>query len=144
MNFCFYCDKNFTNLKRHIIDSHKPLSDIKNKGNIFCKICNVKVNNYYKHTFSKLHRFNQDLNSIIFFYNADDFLKHFNQIKNEKEIEDIIKLNKENIFWTTAKEELSEEDYKKLKESTSGGRKNIINYSRHSRFKRFSRASKGK
>ncbi|MCG2789251.1 MAG: hypothetical protein L6405_04790, partial [Actinomycetia bacterium] len=40
--------------------------------------------------------------------------------KNEKEIEEILNLNEENPFWISAKEELDEEEYKKLKEELLG------------------------
>ena len=102
------------NIKKHDIKYHKPLPDPNNVGNKLCKLCNIKVKDYYKHTFSELHRFNQDLGSVIFFHSVSDFVDHFNQLKDEKEIDDILNCNKENIFWNTAKEELDAEQYKQL------------------------------
>ena len=53
-------------------------------------------------------------------YGVIEFIKHFNQMKNESQIEDILKLNEKNVFWITAKELLNEEDYKILKEEIIG------------------------
>ena len=49
-----------------------------------------------------------------------EFIKHFNNMKNESQIEDILKLNEKNVFWVTAKELLNEEEYKLLKEEIIG------------------------
>jgi hypothetical protein len=120
MRYCSECKIEFNDPRNHIIEFHKPLPEPNNKGNIFCELCNTRVKNIYKHKFSTLHRYNQGLSNIIFFSSAEDFYKHFNQIKNEKEINDILNLNEENPFWITAKEELDEEEYKKLKEEIIG------------------------
>ena len=53
-------------------------------------------------------------------YELGKFINHFNQMKNENQIEDILKLNEKNVFWITAKELLNEEDYKILKEEIIG------------------------
>ena len=53
-------------------------------------------------------------------YAVKEFIIHFNQTKNESEIEDILKINEENPFWITAKELLNEEDYEILKEEIIG------------------------
>ena len=53
-------------------------------------------------------------------YRAEEFIKHFNQMKNESQIEDVLKPNEKNVFWVTAKELLDEEDYKLLKEEIVG------------------------
>lgn len=107
-------------IKRHIHEFHKPLPDPNNKGRKLCELCNIKVKNKYKHNFSALHRFNQDVASLVFYHDVNEFIDHFNQIKNEKEIEDILNQNEENIFWITAKEELDEENYQLLKEELIG------------------------
>ena len=117
---CIYCNQEFIYLKKHILENHKPLPDPNNIGNVLCELCNIRVRDFFKHKFSAIHRNNKDLNSVIFFYSVEDFYKHFNQIKNEKEINDILNLNEENPFWITAKEELDEEEYKKLKEEIIG------------------------
>ena len=60
-------------------------------------------------------------------YGIIDFIKHFNSMKNDAEIEDILKFNKKNVFWKTASEILSKCDYKLLKEEIIGReRKNKI------------------
>lgn len=148
--FCTNCNSEFQNLKEHIIKFHKPLPEKNNRGNIHCKLCNISVKDYYRHTFSKLHRFNQDLNSIVFFYSAEDLYKHFNQIKNEKEINDILNLTEENPFWISAIEELDEEEYKKLKEELLGkqrvsriGNKGRNIRNRNTGYRRSIRTSKG-
>lgn len=115
MNFCANCNNEFQSLREHIIKFHKPLADPNNKGNILCELCNIRVKNLYKHRFSVLHRFNQDLNSLIFFHSPEEFLDHFNQLKDEKEIDEILNFNEENQFWITARKELDEEQYKQLK-----------------------------
>lgn len=102
-------------IKRHIHEFYKPLPDPNNKGNKLCKLCDIKVNNYYKHTFSALHRFNQDVASLVFYHDVNEFINHFNQLKEQKEIEDILKHNEENIFWITSGEELDDEQYNQLK-----------------------------
>jgi len=101
-------------MKKHIIAYHKPKQDVKNTGKKLCEVCNVKVENMFKHRMSSFHRFNQDLKSTIFFHSVSNFVDHFNQLKNEKDIEDILNFNEENIFWSTAKEELDDEQYKQL------------------------------
>ena len=53
-------------------------------------------------------------------YGVIEFIKYFNQMKNESQIEDILKINEKNVFWITAKELLNEEDYKILKEEIIG------------------------
>jgi len=103
------------NLKKHIITYHKALQDLNNKGNKPCEICNVKVDDMFKHKMSSFHRFNQDFKSVILFHSVSDFVDHINCLKNEKEIEDILKPNEENIFWITAREELDDEQYNQLK-----------------------------
>ena len=103
------------NIKKHIHEYHKPLSEQNNKGNILCELCNIRVQDYYRHTFSALHRFNTDLKSFVYYHDVKDFVDHFNMMKNEKDIEDILKPNEENIFWVTAKEEIDDEQYNQLK-----------------------------
>jgi len=120
MNKCTVCNGEFKSLIEHIIENHRPLSELNNKGNILCTLCNIGTKYYFKHTFSDLHRFNKDLNSILFFLSVEDFIRHFNQVKNEKEIVEILNFVEENPFWISAKEELDEEQYQQLKEEIIG------------------------
>jgi hypothetical protein len=53
-------------------------------------------------------------------YGVNEFIKHFNHMKNKSQIEDILNLNEENPFWITARELLSKKDYKLLKEEIVG------------------------
>jgi len=53
--------------------------------------------------------------NCFFKSNIESMYQHFNSLKNEKEIGDILSFNTDNPFWITAKEQLSENDYQKLK-----------------------------
>jgi hypothetical protein len=53
-------------------------------------------------------------------YGVKEFIIHFNLMKNESEIEDILKPNEKNVFWVTAKESLDKENYKLLIEEIIG------------------------
>ena len=60
-------------------------------------------------------------------YKVSDFVRHFNNMKNESDIEDILKLNEKNPFWISAKELFDDKNLKLLKEEIIGKeRKNII------------------
>ena len=77
--YCSGCETYFKVIRDHLIKYHKPKQDPRNKGNIKCDLCDVYVKDYYSHTFSKLHRFNLDINSIDYMCDVDDFLKHFDK-----------------------------------------------------------------
>lgn len=53
-------------------------------------------------------------------YEISDFIKHFDSMQNDDEIEDILNFNEKNVFWSTTKELLIENDYKLLKEEIIG------------------------
>ena len=108
------------NIKKHILTCHKPQVGQNDIGQTACKLCNIKVQNLYKHRFSTLHRFNVDLISVLFFHNVKDFVDHFSMMKKENEVNDILNFNEENPFWITAKEILDDEQYNQLKEELIG------------------------
>ena len=60
-------------------------------------------------------------------YKVSDFVRHFNNMKNESDIEDILIINEKNPFWISAKELFDDKNLKLLKEEIIGKeRKNII------------------
>ena len=83
----------------------------------YCSICEREFNSIEKHI-SEFHSFKKNCKTTT--YKPENFIKHFNLMKNEIEIEQILKINEENPFWITAKELLSDEDYKLLKEEIVG------------------------
>ena len=83
----------------------------------YCSICEEEFNSIEKHI-SEFHSFKK--NCEIPIYKVEDFIKHFNLMKNEIEIGEILKINEENPFWIAAKELLSDEVYKLLKEEIVG------------------------
>ena len=78
--------------------------------------------NWLIHYFSKLHRLNVRKNAVqLPKPNLEDFKRHF-EVMSEFTQKEIIK-NKDNVYWQTAKEELDENDYKKLERSIYENRK---------------------
>ncbi|MBE3088689.1 MAG: hypothetical protein IMZ41_00235 [Actinobacteria bacterium] len=53
-------------------------------------------------------------------YKVSDFVRHFDNMKNESDIEDVLKLNKKNPFWISTKELLDDKDLKLLREEIIG------------------------
>ena len=138
INYCLTCNKEFTNLDKHLEKYHNLIPELKNnKGHIKCPLCNAGVDNLWRHYFSKLHRYNVLKNSIEFEYTAENFIKHYDNIL--RLTKEQVDKDQENPFWQTAKEELNDKDYKKLKEYVYDRRKNISKYTRHSGFGRFNR-----
>jgi hypothetical protein len=122
----------------HIEEHHKPSPTSNNKGEFYCSLCNVRVKSKQQHYCSKLHRWNIENNSVDPQYYADDYITHY-----EKYLVDVIENDEDHPFWKTAKEQLSKDDYKKIKEYINGRGKNITSYSRHLRLRRLGRTSKG-
>jgi hypothetical protein len=139
MVICLICNIEFNKILDHIENHHKPEPEKNNKGDFYCPLCKVKVGSRQKHYCSKLHRWNVENNAIEPQYSVDDYIVHY-----EKYLVDVIENNKDHPFWVTIKEDLSENDYKLVKEYINGKRKGKNNrrYSRHSGLGRFSRTSK--
>lgn len=122
MNECTFCGVEFNNLDRYLLsyEIHLKLPESKNnKGNIECPLCKVKVGNLWRHRFSKLHRHNILKNSIEFESTAEDFIRYYDKIlRNTK---DEVDNDREHPFWVTAKEELDDKNYKRVREYIYGG-----------------------
>jgi len=127
MIYCLKCNAQVNNVLKHIEKYHKPRPEENNKGDFYCPLCKVKVNNRSKHYYAKLHRWNIENNAVELQYFSEDFIKHYEKEYEQKERDNIDK-NPEHYFWNTAKLELSVQDYKKLKEYVYGRkrRKRII------------------
>lgn len=135
MNFCTICNSKFTDIEKHLKENHKYIPEEKeNKGNNECPLCNVRVANLWQHYFSDLHRYNNQKRATPFRnYSLNEYQNHYDKFAVDKE-----------IFLGTAKEELTDENYKKLEEYIEkNGRKSIHKYTRHSGRSRFSRTYKG-
>ncbi len=134
MGYCTVCDMNFCDIDLQIDTYHKPKPENNNKGDFLCPLCNVKVGNKQRHYCSALHRNNVRRNEVNLTYGLKEYKIHFDIYCNETTVKALgnKKLEEEDPFWTAAKQELSEEDYKRLKEYANGERKKFIRYSRHS------------
>lgn len=139
VNYCLHCDKKIKDEEKHIYEIHLKLPEFKNnKGNVKCRLCKIKVGNYWRHLFSKLHRHNILKKSIEFVCTTEDFISHYDKILNKTK--DQVDKDLEHPFWQTAKEELNNENYKRLREYIYG-RERTNNKHRNIRFRRFSRTS---
>ncbi len=155
MNYCAICKKEFKSILDHIEKYHKPKPENNNKGNLLCPLCNVRVSNKQRHYCSALHRNNVRRNEVNLTYGLKEYKVHFDKYCNETTVKALgnKKLENEDPFWSAAKQELIEEDYKRLKEYANGERgkirrfkkhNGIHGYTRHSKLKRYSRTSKCK
>jgi len=120
MKICIICDKEIIDEEKHLHEVHLKLPVSKNnKGNIECPLCKVRVGNLWRHYFSELHRHNVLENSVEFEYTAEDFIKYYdNVLRLTKEH---VENDEEHPFWVTAKEELDDKNFKKVREYIYGG-----------------------
>ncbi len=134
MKYCLICDKEIIDEDKHIDTYHKQEPENNNKGDFLCPLCNVKVGNKQRHYCSALHRNNVRRNEVNLTYGLKEYKIHFDKYCNDQTVKALgnKKLEEEDPFWSAGKEDLNEEDYKKLKEYANGERKKFIRYSRHS------------
>ncbi len=155
MGYCTVCDMNFYDIDLHIDTYHKSKPEKENKGDFYCPLCKVKVSNKQRHYCSARHRNNVRRNGVNLTYGLKEYKVHFDKYCNETTVKALgnKKLENEDPFWSAAKQELIEEDYKRLKEYANGERgkirrfkkhNGIHGYTRHSKLKRYSRTSKCK
>ena len=147
MNFCTICNMKFADPEKHILQFHKPLSDPNNQGDFLCPLCNVKVGNKQRHYCSALHRDNVKKDEVDIFYGLKEYIIHFNKYCDEKTVKALEKEEGEieDPYWSAAREDLSKEDYKELKEHANGRGKNTNgNYTGHTGLGRLGRTPKGK
>ena len=153
MFYCSICKTEFIEIKKHLLEFHRPSPDPNNTGNFLCTLCNVKVGNKQRHYCSTLHRNNVGRNEVNLTYGLKEYIIHFDKYCDRQTVKAIGTKLEEDSFWSAAKKDLSKEDYKILKEYANGERGNIRRfkkhngihrYTRHSKLKRYSRASKCK
>ena len=139
MGYCAICDMNFCDIDLHIDTYHtlKPEEAESNKGghgDYYCPLCNIRVKNKQRHFTGALHRSNVLKDAVYIHYGLKEYIIHFDKYCNEKTVKALEKEEDEieDPYWSAAKEDLSKEDYKKLKEYANGERKKFIRYSRHS------------
>ena len=146
MGYCSICDMNFSDIDLHLETYHKPKPEKENKGDFYCPLCRVKVGNKQRHYCSALHRNNVRRNEVNLTYGLKEYKIYFDKYCNDQTVKALgnKKLEDEDPFWSAGKEDLNEEDYKRLKEYANGRGKNIGSYSRNSGLRRFSRTSKSK
>lgn len=147
MGYCLICDEDFTDIDKHIDKKHTPIKiDRGNDGDKLCPLCNVRVANMQRHYCSQQHRANVPRDAVKIEYGSEDYKIHFDKYCDEKTVNALKKEETENDdpFWTAAKSDLSENDYKKLKEYADG-RKGELATNGHTRIvrrPRFSRSIK--
>jgi len=123
--YCWICDREIGDVDKHIGKYHKYIKDEKhNDGNNLCQLCDVMVANLYRHYFSDLHRYNVKIDAVYIKPDLDGFIRHMERYNTKQTVSAIRTKDGEEThpFWITAKKELSEEDYTKLKEYINGSK----------------------
>lgn len=119
MNYCTLCDEEFIDVDKHKEEKHKTSKVDKNY-----------LINCYGETRKRL-------------YSVEKFLRHFERFNTEDTYNALRTkaTEEENPFWLTARQWLTKEEYKLLKEKVYGkGRSPLKSkYSRGNGFRRFSR-----
>jgi len=142
MNYCTICDTEFISIWKHL-DAYHLGGEKNNKGNTLCPLCNIRVDNLYRHYFSDLHRHNVLKDSYYHQSTVESLLRHYETLKNEDTIKSI-QTDTEHPFWITAREQLNDKDYQTLRGHIIDREKTTRINTRNSGLGRFSRTSKGK